>query len=220
MSEILFLKFLHIIGLVYWLGGDLGVFYSSFVVANTAAPASVRVSAAKMLFALDQAPRMCMTMMLPLGAHLAWRLGVLPITSGAIVAIWIIAFLWLASVLFLHFGASAAAKSIVTKIDYIYRLVVISILVGTGVTALLDDTLLIPYWVAWKLILFGTMIALGLLVRIVLKEFGPAFGKLVADNASDEDNAAILRSLGRTRPFVICIWIGLLLSAALGLHLI
>lgn len=220
MSEVLFIKFLHIVGLAYWLGGDLGVFYSSFVVANKSAPSNVRVAAAKMLFALDQAPRLCMTMMLPLGAHLAWRLGVLPISSALMTTIWVIAFLWLLSVIFLHSGTSATAKAIVTKVDYVYRIAVIAILIGTGVTSLLGDAIQIPYWVAWKLIIFGTMIALGLLVRIVLKEFGPAFGNLIADNVSDEDNAAISRSLGRTRPFVVCIWIGLLLSTALGLHLI
>ena len=34
MSDILFLKFLHTVGFAYWLGGDLGVFYSSYFVAD------------------------------------------------------------------------------------------------------------------------------------------------------------------------------------------
>ena len=34
MTELALLKMAHILGLVYWLGGDLGVFYSSFFVAD------------------------------------------------------------------------------------------------------------------------------------------------------------------------------------------
>ena len=75
MTEIALLKMAHVLGLVYWLGADLGVFYSSFVLCDDKQSGPVRVSAAKILFALDQAPRMCMTLMLPLGIHLASKMG-------------------------------------------------------------------------------------------------------------------------------------------------
>jgi uncharacterized membrane protein len=73
MNEYLIIKFLHLVGFAYWLGGDLGVFHSSYYVADPKQPPAVRVAAAKILFWLDQVPRMCMTMMLPLGVHLAWK---------------------------------------------------------------------------------------------------------------------------------------------------
>ena len=76
-----------------------------------------------------------------------------------------------------------------------------------------------PGWVAAKLIIFGVMIACGFAVRIKLRDFGPAFANLTLGNPSEADNVAIRRSLGGTRPFVITIWIGLLASTALGLHL-
>ena len=56
-------------------------------------------------------------------------------------------------------------------------------------------------------------------IRVKLKPFTEAFGKLVSDNATDADNAAIRKYLGATRSFVVTIWIGLLASAALGIHL-
>jgi len=64
------------------------------------------------------------------------------------------------------------------------------------------------------------MIACGLMVRIKLKPFGPAFAKLVAGNPSQADEDALEGSISATRPWVMVIWLGLLLSAALGLHLI
>jgi hypothetical protein len=220
MSELLFVKFLHIIGLVYWLGGDLGVFYSSFIVSDEKAAPNVRLAAGQMLFALDQAPRICMTMMLPLGLHLAWLHGALTFSSGIMLGIWLVAFAWMASVLFLHFGSGTTAKAIVTRIDYWFRVVVIVTLIYKGASSLLGDSDALPYWIAWKLIIFGILISLGLTVRIVLKDFGPAFAKVAAGNPDDAANAAIRQGLGRTRPFVVCIWIGLLISTALGLHLI
>jgi hypothetical protein len=220
MNEILFLKFLHVIGLAYWLGGDLGVFYSSFIVSDDKAAPNVRLAAGKMLFALDQAPRICMTMMLPLGIHLAWLHGAFPFSTSVMLAIWLVAFAWMASVLFLHFGSGITAKALVTRIDYWFRVAVVVTLIYKGADALLGDSETMPYWIAWKLIIFGSLIALGLMVRTTLKDFGPAFAKIAAGSPDDAANAAIRRGLGRTRPFVVCIWIGLLISAALGVHLI
>jgi hypothetical protein len=59
-----------------------------------------------------------------------------------------------------------------------------------------------------------------LIIRIKLRPFGAAFSSLANGNANDEDNRNIRSSLDATRPFVISIWIGLIASAALGLHLL
>ena len=59
-----------------------------------------------------------------------------------------------------------------------------------------------------------------LVVRLKLRPFGPAVASLAAGNVTDADNDAIKRSLDSTRPYVLTIWAGLLVSTALGLHLI
>ena len=100
-----------------------------------------------------------------------------------------------------------------------FRVLAVVALVGIGVGGLLG-TPRVPYWVAVKLLIFGGLIACGLMVRIRLRDFGPAFANLARGEADPDDNAAIARSLGGTRPFVITIWIGLLASSALGLHLL
>lgn len=220
MSEYLLIKLLHVLGLAYWLGGDLGVFYSSFILANDKLSSEVRVSAGKMLFALDQAPRICMTLMLPLGLHLAWKLGALPIDSIQMAFIWIVCLLWLGNVTYLHFGASASSQRILTRIDFWFRVALALSLIACGVAALLSNALVMPYWLAWKLILFGGLVSCGLLVRIYLKDFAAAFANLAQGQATAGDDATIRRSFARVRPVVITIWIGLIASAALGLHLL
>ena len=219
MSEYLLIKFLHVIGFAYWLGGDLGVFYSSYVVANDKLSADVRVATTKILFALDQAPRICMTLMLPLGTHLAWRMGTLPINAATMTIIWLLAAAWLAMVVTLHSAKQSKGKAMLTTFDFWFRLSLSLGLIGVGAVALLGDAV-IPYWVAAKLAIFGGLIGCGLIVRIKLRPFGPAFANLVQGKAREADDDAIRDSLGATRPFVVAIWIGLLASAALGLHLI
>lgn len=219
MNDFLLIKLLHVVGFAYWLGGDLGVFYSSYFVADEKRPNDVRIAAAKILFALDQAPRICMTMMLPLGTHLAWKMGLLQIDAVVMSVIWLMCFGWLTMVITLHAAAQSRGKAMLTTFDFFFRLTLSLGLIFTGLYSLLGPGTLI-YWLSAKIAIFGGLIGCGLLVRIKLKPFGPAFANLARGEVSDPDNAAIRNSLGGTRPFVITIWIGLLASAALGLHLI
>jgi len=219
MNEILLVQLLHVVGFAYWLGGDLGVFYSSYFVADEKRSSEVRVVTAKILFALDQAPRICMTMMLPLGTHLAWKLGALPINATLMAIIWLLCFGWLTMVITLHVAAQSKGKALLTTFDFYFRLALSLGLLGTGLYSLLGPGPL-AYWIAAKIAIFGALVGSGLFVRIQLKPFGPAFANLASGQVTEADNAAIRQSLGRTRPFVVSIWIGLVASAALGLHLI
>jgi len=220
MSELLLIKLLHLLGFAYWLGGDVGVFYSSFYVANEKLDQTARVTTAKILFALDQLPRICMTMMLPLGVHLAWRLGIFRFDAWFMTLVWIAAFAWLAMVVYLHAGKGGGAKNLLTRFDFWFRLALSGSLVLYGLAGLLADTSTLPYWITAKLAIFGGLVGLGLIIRVRLKPFGPAFARLAAGQADDRDNAAIRASLAGTRPFVILIWTGLVVSAALGIHLL
>jgi hypothetical protein len=53
-----------------------------------------------------------------------------------------------------------------------------------------------------------------------LKPFGPAYLNLSAGEATQADEDAIEHSIAVTRPWMVVIWLGLLVSAALGLHLL
>ena len=218
MNEFLLLKLLHVIGFAYWLGADLGVFYSSYYVANDKLSDDVRIATAKILFALDQAPRICMTLMLPLGIHLAWRLGIFSFDAAVMVLVWLLGLGWLAMVVVLHVMTAGPGKTFLTRFDFWFRLTLSLGLVALGLLSLTSEFMEIQYWVAWKLAIFGGLVGCGLIVRVKLKDFGPAFANLAMGKVSDTDNEAIRRSLGGTRPFVVLIWIGLLVSAALGIH--
>ena len=134
--------------------------------------------------------------------------------------IWVAAAGWLAMVILLHIMQPSPRKQLLTTFDFWFRLVMSLGLLGLGLGSLFAGMLALPYWVALKLAIFGALIGCGLIVRVQLRDFGPAFASIASGKGTDADNAAIQRSLGGTRPFVVAIWVGLLASAALGLHLI
>lgn len=220
MTEIALLKFAHVLGLVYWLGADLGVFYSSYILCNDREPSAVRISAAKTLFALDQAPRVSMTLMLPLGIHLAASLGYIVAPAWLVPAVWLAAAGWLGMVLILHFKGHGDALPGLKRFDLAFRGALVIALVGIGITAMIGIMPGVTAWAGTKLAIFGALVFCGLMVRIRLKPFGPAFAQLLRGEASAADNDAIRRSIGGTRPFVVAIWVGLLLNTALGVHLL
>ena len=220
MSDYLVFTFLHLVGFAYWLGGDLGVFHTSYWVANPGHPPEVRVAAAKILFWLDQVPRICMTMMLPLGIHLAWLSGLLDFPALFMGLIWAGAFAWLGMVLYLHAAKPSGSKELLTRFDFWFRLVLSLTLLTVGLAAVFSGAIEMPYWLGAKFGIYGALVGLGLVVRIKLKPFGPAFANIAQGRGTEVDDAAINASLGGTRPFVVAIWLGLFASAALGLHLI
>lgn len=220
MSDLLLMKLVHVLCLAYWLGADLGVFYSSYFVANDKLSPETRSITAKILFALDQGPRICMTMMLPSGIHLAWRMRLFEFDGSVMTLIWLAAFAWLAMVVTLHLARPSPAKTFLTRFDFWFRLTLATALVVLGATGLLTTELGMPHWLAWKVLIFGGLVGCGLVIRIKLRPFGPAFAQVVAGKAGDVDNNVIRSSLSGTRPFVLAIWAGIIASSAFGLHLI
>ena len=132
MNEVMIIKFLHLLGFAYWLGADLAVFYSSYYVANEKLSPEVRTTTAKILFALDQVPRMCMTMMLPLGITLAWQMHWLPFPVSIVVLAWFVSAAWLAMVIYLHAAKPGAGKTLLTRFDFWFRLVMALSLICAG----------------------------------------------------------------------------------------
>ena len=220
MTEILLLKFVHVLLFVYWLGGDLGVFYSSNYVVNPDISVESRQVAAKIMFWLDQAPRLCMTLILPVGLHLAVALGEISMPTQLLALIWVICLFWFANVIVLHEIKNTRIKQTLTALDYWFRLGMVGLLIVVAGYALATNQLIESNWLAAKLLIFAGLVACGLIIRTLLKPFIPAFAAMVRDGATHETNNIMQAALARCRYFVVAIWIGLLANAALGLHLI
>lgn len=220
MSTYLFLKLLHIIAMVYWLGGDLGTFYSSrFVVDPKLSPAQ-RGTALKIMLGCDQGPKLCMPLIFAIGFSMSTHLGVLSAPLGISIAVWVIALLWFANVNYLYFTDNQAAKARIGQIDLAFRIVVVLGLLGVGLQALLGENFIHANWLALKIMIFAGLVACGVYIRLQLKPFVPAFGRLMTAGSSPDVENTLTTSLARCRPAVYLIWLGLIVNAALGLHLL
>ena len=107
------LLYVHVLALVYWLGGDLGTFLSSRHVLRSELGVESRQTAFKILMECDMGPRLAMPIILGSGCHLAalrWP-NVLPaevaLLGWLLVAIWV--------------GLVAAIHQIVTSLLHLTR---------------------------------------------------------------------------------------------------
>lgn len=66
---------LHVLLFAYWLGADIGVFYSARVVRDSSLGIEARRTALRILGWIDQIPRYCLVLMLPVGYGLAASFG-------------------------------------------------------------------------------------------------------------------------------------------------
>ena len=215
MTEIGLLKLAHLLCLVYWLGADFAVFFSSYVVSDDRLGSETRVTVARLLFALDQLPRICMTLILPTGVHLGWRLGVLQVPDIVVVGTWLVCLAWLAMVVTLH--VRKGDNTLLQKTDFGFRVaMIVGLLAFAGQTAADQGVL---NWLMLKLVIYALLIVCGLAIRLQLRPFGPAFAAVAGGETTTAHNETIRRTFARTRPFVVTIWIGLLINTALGLHL-
>ncbi|MEO1135382.1 MAG: hypothetical protein AAFW68_02085 [Pseudomonadota bacterium] len=204
---------LHLLVFAYWLGGDLGVFYASRLLTDQTRDRAGRLAAGKIVADVDLVPRFCLLLSLPTGLALGAARGWLSISPVWIGAAFVAALLWIFLVVRLHL--SHGASIFLKRADVSLRVIFLAGLVGAAISAL-SGFLDLPLFLALKLLLLGLAVAMGLIVRIVMQPFGPAFMKLTTVGADPETDRIISTSLKKARPAVIVIWIALISAAFLG----
>jgi hypothetical protein len=207
----------HVLILVYWLGGDLGAFYSSTLLTNPAKPVAARAAAAQVLANIDMAPRSALILAAPTGFSLALIKGWWQAPDWAQIALWAGSLAWLVLAWIIHLKHLAPASPW-RRVDLTIRwLVMITLALVALAPQLFPLTADIPLFLRLKLAILAAAIGLGLLIRVVLAPFGPAFGAMVKDGATPQTDAAIARSLTYGRPIVIVLWSLLLCAGFLGI---
>ncbi len=207
---------LHLLLFVYWLGGDVGVFYSSKFVLKPELSNEARLVSAKIMLNLDLIPRICMALMLTVGGVLSELYGVTHPT-WQMAGIWLLAPFWVTMVLMIHFKEGTPLARTLTRVDYWFRWVLIAgLFVSTSYSWSIGRFADTP-WLAFKLIIFAVLVFCGLMIRIFLPPYITGLHKMAAGTITDEDNAAMASSMSKARPWVMVIWVGLLIEASLGI---
>lgn len=207
---------LHLILFAYWLGGDIGVFYSSGYLLKPELSPATRATVVKIFSWIDMAPRICLILMVPSGMTLASMLGLVSLSMPLLLAIWAFGLVWLALVLAQHNLHGKGPAKIITRVDYWIRIALVIVLGAVSVAGLFGVGLITDGWLALKLLLFVAMIGCGLMIRVIFKPFGPAFAQLMSTGSTPEVEATMAKALNTAKPFVVAIWVGLVINAYLG----
>jgi hypothetical protein len=204
----------HLLLFVYWLGGDMGVYYSSGMVIDPKLSDSARLTAAKIMVNLDLVPRICMTLMLTVGGVLSEKF--VPHPMWQTVGMWLMAPVWLAMVLTIHVNEGKPLAKFVGRVDYWFRwLIVIYLLASVGFSFATGRLTEEP-WVGAKLAIFAGLVFCGLMIRVYIPDYVKGIHALAGSSVTDESNVNMAKSLNQCRPYVLAIWAGLIIECYLG----
>jgi hypothetical protein len=208
-------RYTHILLFVYWLGADAGVFYSSRFVINPSLSKDARMTAAKIFVGLDMLPRYCMALMLTTGGILAEVIGIRhPLWE--MIAIVLLGPVWVALVHLTHAREGTASGPFLQKTDILFRWIVIASLLASVVHSHLVGRLEGLGWFTAKLLIFAFLVFCGLMIRRNLGSFSEGFRTLAKTGATPVSDKLMSEAMGRSMPWVILIWVGVAVSALLG----
>ena len=105
---------IHLLLFVYWLGGDIGVFYSSGLSVNRSLSREARQMAGKIMINLDLIPRLCLSLMLTVGGVLTEYYGI-DHPTWQWFGIILLGPVWFCALVYMHFNEGSDLVKKMTK---------------------------------------------------------------------------------------------------------
>ncbi|SEK81215.1 hypothetical protein SAMN05216262_1034 [Colwellia chukchiensis] len=220
MYELPIIRWIHIVAMVYWLGGEWGVFQTSFHVVNRKLAMAERRRHMETAYRIDILARTGIIILLPLGMHMGYLWGVQPYGGVFLSSMWVFYLGWLALcwAAFFHRETDTGIK--LTKLDEAIRYLIIPAIAISAIASLLGYG---PFnaaegqkWFSIKLLIFSFLLVLGLLLRFIMREWTVLFRRLDAEGDSPEVEEQLEKSIRFGRRIAYVYWIGILTVAFLG----
>ena len=207
---------MHLLLFAYWLGGDIGVFYSSGFAINRKLSRGARQAAGTIMMNLDLIPRLCLSLMLTVGGILTHYYGI-DHPLWQMVGIILLGPIWTCSLIYIHFNEGTDLVKTMTKIDYYFRwIMVFTLIASVSYAFYFTDRLNANPWVGAKLIVFAALIFCGIMIRKYIGGFIKGIHNIATDNINEADDIAMAESLSKARVFVLTIWFLLLVEVWIG----
>ena len=102
------------------------------------------------------------------------------------------------------------------QVDRLLRWGVIGAIVVSVVHSQMTGRIAEAPWLAGKLLGFAFLVFCGLMIRRYFGGYGAGYAALMSREPTAEENAAMQASLGQMRPWVLAIWVVLIVEAWLG----
>jgi len=218
-NDVHVLRWLHIVAMVYWLGGEWGVFQTSYKVVDPRLPMAERRRHMDTAYRIDIMARTGIISLLPLGLHMGFIWGIQPLGGAWLWAMWGLWAAWMA----LTWGAFAARGKPLFKplsgIEDWTRYLLIPTLLIISVSSLMGQGPLAAgegqKWYAAKMLTYGLALVIGVMLRLVMHEWQRLFPILEAgpDAAAE---ARLARSIRTARAGAYLYWVLILTTAFFG----
>lgn len=213
MSTHEMILFVHLLGWVFWLGTDVGVFLGAKYFERGELNPETRMTVLQLGMVLDRFPRFAMPIVWLTGILLMNDLGYL-IIPGAVAAIltgiWLVV-TWI--IIFKPPGSSAHKWGSIAQ-----TLILAAIILGMGgVASYMLASGDMPLWLALK---WFAYVLVGVTVIALEKKFaplGPLLGELAESGPDDALNQRISTVLRPVYPIVLAIYAWTILAAASGI---
>jgi hypothetical protein len=211
LNELDVLRWLHILCMVYWLGGEWGVFQTSYNVVNLKLSLEERRRHMETAYRIDILARTGIVLLLPLGLHMGKLYGFVPALEGnAIWWMWAVFAAWLAMTwtAFLRretdIGIAVTMWEERLRYPLIAGLVIVAVLAFQGTGPI--ETPRGVWWYPTKMILYAWALCIGLFLRLVMRRWTTRFRKLAMGPDAAEE-AALQREIAQARIAAYIYWI-------------
>lgn len=198
---------IHIAVLGYWLGAEFVINSEfRFVCRAASMPFEERKRLMEHVMDVDQHVRYALVLQAGLGTILAALLGYFPGGATLAWAAGLATALWLAFVEIVHRFRHGGAGRQLALLDRLIRYALLAALVLGGLAAVFGAFTL-QGWLAWKLVLFGAVIACGLGIRYYIIQFFGIWRQIEAQGSNSARERAIRRNYTAGTSILGLLWL-------------
>lgn len=208
--ELEILRWLHILAMVYWLGGEWGVFQTSYKVINPRLTLEERQRHMDTAYRIDIMARTGIITLLPLGIHMGYLWGVQPLGGWWMVAMWFIWVIWMGITWGAFLTRGKPVWHLLSGLEDWSRYILIPLLIITGLTSLFGMG---PFeagdgqkWYAAKVLTYGLALIIGVILRLIMHEWQAMF-RVLATGPDEGVEAKLEKSIQLGRNVAYLYWI-------------
>jgi hypothetical protein len=209
--------YVHLLLFVAWLGGDIGVFVlGQHFRKRHDYSLDQRLALLKLLVIIDLAPRAAWALMVPVSLTLSALGGWWAVPAWLVALSWLIGagWLWLVFDAHAHDMTPRAARN--RQWEGWLRWVLAAAYLALGAVSLAQGAPIAEPWLAWKALLFGLIFVAAIMIDVAFKPVGAQLGRLLTEGSNDETEVPLLATMNRTRRWVWCVYLLLLITSWLG----
>ncbi len=211
------LVYVHLLLFALWLGADIGVFMlGQHFRKRHVYTLPQRLALLKLLVIVDMTPRTAWALMVPVSLSVAKMGGWWDVPNALVIAAYGFAAIWLTLVWDAHNHDQTPRAARNRRIEFWLKLLPTGFYLWLGAASLLTGAPIVLPWLAWKALLFGMIFAAAIMIDVAFKPVGPLLGQLIAQGSSDETELPLLRVMNRTRYWVWCVYVLLVVTSWLG----